>query len=254
MEAETRKRFQIIAGIIVVLICLRTAYIFYERYQGAKPQQKQETYSSNQDDYVMPPKVHPYDLNSARKELTGKTVWVRAGNQVPFYAFNAHTHEADLKHQKGLLPPLQKLQVKDVVLQRVPASLSAGQVAVVQKQILAVLEQPETKDTVAAPIGTAIGDDFNFNANDVFFFADPHELYKHWPADVWSAIDQHEAKSGMNEVQVGFALGTAGSIGSGDYGNRSIEYSNNGNPVKVTFENNKATSVQPERAASAPSR
>ncbi|HEX5435240.1 MAG TPA: hypothetical protein VFY05_13465 [Candidatus Angelobacter sp.] len=51
----------------------------------------------------------------------------------------------------------------------------------------------------------------------------------------------------MNELQAGFALGTSANVSSGDYGNRSIEYTNNGNPVKVTFENNRATSVEPEK-------
>jgi len=248
MEADAKKRFQVIVAILVAAICLRTAWIFYQRHQGNKPEQKQESYSSNMDDYVMPPKVHPYDVNSAKKELVGKTIWIRAGNQVPYYSFNPSTHEADLKKQAGLMPPLQPLQVKDVVLQRMPKSLGEGQVAVVQKQILLVYQSAGKQGTFAAPAGTVVGDDFNFDGNDAFFFADPHELYKHWPPDVWSAIDQHQAKPGMNETQVSFALGTAGSLGSGDYGNRSIEYSNNGNPVKVTFQNNKAVSVEPEPA------
>jgi hypothetical protein len=101
--------------------------------------------------------------------------------------------------------------------------------------------------TFAAPVGSAVGDNYNFTANEIFFFVDPHELYKHWPPDVWSAIDQHQAKPGMNEIQVSLALGTAGSVGVGDYGNRTNEYSNNGNPVKVTFEKNRAVSVDPEK-------
>ena len=86
------------------------------------------------DDYVLPPKIHPYDLKSAAKELVGKTVWVRAGNAIHYYPYSNATHTADLKHEKGLLPPLAKLQVKDIVLQKTPAgNLAEGQVAVVQK-------------------------------------------------------------------------------------------------------------------------
>jgi hypothetical protein len=127
-----------------------------------------------------------------------------------------------------------------------PASLKEGQVAVVQKQVLAVFDMPEEQGTFAAPIGTAVGEDFNFTANDVFFFADPHQLYKHWPPDIWKAIDEHQAKVGMNELQAGFALGTSANVSSGDYGNRTVEYTNNGSPVKVTFEKNRAVSVEPE--------
>jgi len=245
METENRKKFQIIFIILLALVVLRTAYIFYQRRQPL-PEQKKQTYSSNLDDYVTVPKVYPFDLKSAKKELDSKTVWVKAGNVVPYYRYNKASQTADVKRKEGLLPPLAKVQINDVILQRIPATVAEGQVAVVQKQFLAVLDMPGQKQPVAAPIGTSVGDDNNFTANDIFFFADPHELYKHWSPDIWSAIDQHQAKVGMNELQAGFALGTAGSVEAGDYGNRSVEYSNNGNPVKVTFEKNRAVSVEPE--------
>jgi hypothetical protein len=246
MDPDWRKRLQIILIIGIVLIVARTAYIFYERRQPL-PQPKQETYSSNLDDYVTPPKIFPYDLKSANKELDGKTVWVRAGNAVPYYRYSSGSHTAELKHSAGLLAPLKKLEIKDVVLQKMPASVKEGQVAVVQKEVLAVFDIPGEQGTFAAPIGTAVGDDFNFTANDVLFFADPHQLYKHWPPDMWKAIDEHQAKVGMNELQAGFALGTSANVSSGDYGNRTVEYTNNSNPVKVTFENNHAVSVEPEK-------
>ena len=82
--------------------------------------------------------------------------------------------------------------------------------------------------------------------NDLFFFADPHELYKHWPPETWQAIDNHQAKPGMNEIQVSMALGTS-ATGSGEYGNRTLEFTNNGHPVTVTFENNRAVSVTAEQ-------
>jgi len=50
----------------------------------------------------------------------------------------------------------------------------------------------------------------------MFFFEDPHQLYKHWPAETWSAIDQHQAKQGMSELQAAFALGANISSGEGD--------------------------------------
>lgn len=245
MEAESKKRFQYIIGILLVLLFVRLALIFYQRHESQKPVEKKITYSSNMDDYVIPPKIHPYDLKSAEKELVGKTVWVRAGNSIHYYPYSSASHAADLKHEKGLLPPLAKLQVKQVFLQRTPAgNLAEGQVAVVQKQILAAFQMANEPDTYAVPIGTATGDDFNFTANDLFFFTDPHELYKHWPPETWQAIDNHEAKPGMNEIQVSMALGTS-ATGSGEYGNRTLEFTNNDHPVTVTFEKNRAISVTP---------
>jgi len=114
---------------------------------------------------------------------------------------------------------------------------------VVQKQIMAVFEKAGEPGTFAASFGTNTGDDYAFNANDIFFFEDPHELYKHWPADIWSAVDQHQAKQGMSELQASFALGSNMSADGGDYGNRTIEFANAGKPVTVTFEKNKATTI-----------
>jgi hypothetical protein len=243
MEADQRKRFQVIVAILLALVVVRTAFLFYERHKPYHPPPKQQTYSTNLDDYVTVPKVHPYDLKSAQKELGGKVVWVRAGNQVPYYGYNSASRQAELRHQMGLLAPLLKLEIKNVISQRVPRELSEGQVAVVQYDVLAIFEIAGQQGTFAAPIGKNVGDDYTFTANDLFFFADPHELYKHWPAETWKAIEQHQAKPGMNELQVSFALGTAGTMGPGNYGDRTIEYSNNGNPVKVTYEHDKAVSA-----------
>jgi hypothetical protein len=249
MESSSfwRKRLQIALIIMVVLAVLRTAYVFHERSESSAPAEKRPSYSSNLDDYVTAPRIQPYDLKSAQRELAGKTVWVKAGNQVPYFSYDSTTHEADLKRKAGLLAPLEKLKIDDVIAQRGAASPQAGGVAVVQKQILAVFSRPGQPGHHAFAIGTNTGNDFSFTANDLLFLADPHELYKHWPPDVWQAIDQHEARKGMNELQVEFALGTSATASSGDYGNRTLEYTNNGKPVKVTFEKNKAVDVSAEK-------
>lgn len=243
MEADWRKKLQITIIALAVLAALRVAYIFYERREPSGPAKPQPAYSLNLDDYVTPPRIQPYDLSSARKELVGKTVWVKAGNQIPYYPCSAATHQVDFRHKTGLLPPLDKLQVEDVVSQRAPATFTPGRTAVVQKQVLAVVKRAGGPGPYAVAIGTSVGEDFTFNVNDLFFLADPHELYKHWPPDVWKSIDEHQAVQGMNELQVSFALGAAANAGPGDYGNRTVAYTNNGSPVEVTFEKNKAVKV-----------
>src|SRR5262249_46849764 len=154
------------------------------------PAKKEATYSTNQDDYVKINKIFPYSVESAKKELVGKAVWVKSGNQVPYYRYDAASHSVNFKQQAGLLPPLAKLQVKDVVLARKPAAaLKPGEVAVVHKEIMAAFDMAEEKGQYAASIGTNTGDDYTFTVNDLLFFDDPHEIYKHWPPEIWSAID-----------------------------------------------------------------
>ena len=239
-----KKKIQI--GVIVLLVAsgLRLAWVFYQRSQPAQvPRSQQVTYSSNQDDYVVPHKIYGYDLKSAKRELAGKTVWVSAGNSLYYYPYASGA--ASLQHKAGLLAPLEKLEIQDVVLQKTSGAPQVGQFVIVQQQVMAVFRKAGQPATYAVVIGTSVGGNFKIIANQEFFVDDPHELYKHWPSDVWNAIDHHEAKTGMSELQVGFALGTSATAGAGDYGNRVMEYTNAGKPVTVTFSGNKAMQVVP---------
>jgi hypothetical protein len=247
MDADLKKKIQISLLVFALIAVVRVGFIFYARRDtGAGPKKAETTYSSNMDDYVTPHKIFPYNVESAKKELVGKPMWVKTGNVLPYYSYDAHT--VNFKKQAGLLPPVAKLQVKDVVLARDATPPKVGEITVVQKKIMAVFDKVGEPGTYATAIGSNTSDDYVFTANDMFFFEDPHELYKHWPADTWAAIDQHQAKPGMSELQAAFALGANISAGEGDYGNRTIEFANAGKPVTVVFEKNKATSVTPGKA------
>jgi hypothetical protein len=248
MDADLKKRLSITALVFVVAVVAEVGYLMWSRRDTSVPKKQEPAYSSNPDDYVSPHKIVPYDLASAKKELVGKTVWVKSGNNVPYYRYNAAERSVNFSRQVALLPPLAKLQVKDVVLARKPVALKPGQVAVVKKEVMAVFEKAGEPGLYATSIGTNQGDDFDFFVNDLLFYEDPHELYKHWPPEIWNAIDQHKAIVGMSELQAGFALGTSGSADSDKYGDRTIEFNNAGNPVTVTFEKNKAVQVTPGKA------
>jgi len=245
MDADSKKRIQITVIVFLVIAAARVGFMIYERRDTGTPPKKEPTYSSNQDDYVTTHKIVPYNVESAKKEMVGKPAWVKSGNQVPYYPYDPATHSVNFKREAGLLPPVAKLQVEDVVLQRQPVALKPGEVAVVRKQIMAVFTKAGSPGHYAVSIGTNTSDDYSFNVNEVLFFDDPHELYKHWPADMWKAIDQHEAKEGMSELQASFALGAGGRSDSDKYGDRTIEFANAGKPVTVTFEKNKAVKVTP---------
>jgi len=247
MDNDLKKKLGFTFLLFVVAGGIEVGYLMWSRRDTGTPPKKQETtYSANQDDYVTPRKIVPYNVESAKKELVGKPVWVKTGNQIPYY--KAAGNSVNFGRQAGVLPPLAKLQVKDVTLQKQPVNLKEGQVAVVRKQIMLMFEKAGEPGLYAVSMGTNTGDDYDFTVNgatvnDLFFFDDPHELYKHWPADVWSAIDQHQVKEGMSELQASFAVGGAGKSDSDKPGDRTIEYANAGHPVTVTFEKNKAVKV-----------
>ena len=97
----------------------------------------------------------------------------------------------------------------------------------------------------SAPIGAEKGGDFKIYSDDAFFIEDPHDLYKHWPADVWQKIDAHEVQVGMSELQASFAIGMGVPEGSGDYGSRTLHYANGGKPLVIAFQNDKAVEIKP---------
>ena len=94
------------------------------------------------------------------------------------------------------------------------------------------------------PIGVEKDGDFKIYSDDIFFMEDPHELYKHWPVDVWKAIDEHRVQPGMNELQASFAIGAGIPEGSGEYGSRTLHYANGGKPMVISFENDKAVEIK----------
>jgi hypothetical protein len=182
------------------------------------------------DYYVVPKKLHPQDAKDAR-ELMRQPVWVREGYRYDYYKYGP---PVDLREKAGLLGPIERLQIKDIVMQTAPAGDG--------RQIMAVFEKDG--NPYAFPIGVDDHGTQHIYADDMLFVQDPHELYKHWPADVWKAIESHEVKPGMNELQASFALGVGIPEGTGESNPKTVNYPNEGHPVKVTFENGKATDVK----------
>jgi len=240
------KRIQIILLVFFILAGIRLFLIYRERHSPVPSTNAPPTSNLTPDDYVVPTQVHSTDFKSAKEDLTGKTVWVKAGNQVTYFPY-ARGH-LDFKHSAGVLPPLKKLKIANVIQATAPdakAEEVAPGVRVKSQQVLAVFTPDGESNTYAVPIGANRGGDYTLYINDMFFLDDPRQLYNHWPPAVWSAIDQHQAFKGMNELQTSFALGVGVPEGGGDFGNRTLKFDNNGHPVTVTFEHNRATQVVP---------
>ena len=235
LDPEFQKKLQIFMLAAIVLAGGRAAYVVYERHEAmkedAKP--KQET-AINSDYYVTPRKLHAYDLKSAQ-ELTEQPVWVKVGYQLTYYPYDPQRRKTDFGHEAGTLLPLQKLAIQDVVTDVSPKAPGT-------KQVMACFSL-ESK-SYAVPIGAEKGGDFKIYSDEALFLEDPHELYKHWPADVWQKIEAHQVQPGMSELQAGFAIGLGVPEGSGDYGSRTLHYPNGGNPMVITFENDKAVEIK----------
>ena len=239
MSEEAKKRIQIALALAVVVAGVRAGYILYERHEDYLAAQKQEQAKkagySNADYYVVPKKLYPFDLKSA-KQLTQQPVWAKEGYRYTYYPYDAGRKRTDFAHEAGLLLPIERLEIKDVVTD-MPAGAGS------RRQVMAVFQKEEK--SYAVPIGFETEGTYKIYSDEMLYVEDPHELYKHWPADVWQAVTQHEVKPGMNELQADFAVGMGVPDSGGSSEEKTVRYPNGGKPLVVIYHDGKAAEIKP---------
>jgi hypothetical protein len=206
---------------------------------GLAPQRAEERHLSDEE-MVQPRKLYIDDLKSAR-DLIGKPVWVQAGYEMDYYPYASH--RVDFAHKAGVLPSVQRLDIRDIVTGKLPVNMPT-RIPRGTAQAFAVFAMPGDPKEYATAIGTIQGTDSTYYCDNVFYYDDPHQMYKFWPADVWQAVDQHQPIAGMTELEVAMALGVMQRSDSSDYGNRTVEYDAGGKHWEVTFQSDKAAQVQ----------
>ena len=239
ISEEGKKRIQIALALAVVVAGARAGYILYERHEDFVAAQKKEQAKnagySNADYYVVPKRLYPFDVKSAR-QLTLQPVWVKEGYRYTYYPYDGARKRTDFAREAGLLLPIERLEIKDVVTDMPPGAGSLRQVM--------ALFQKEGK-SYAVPIGFENKGQYKIYSDEMFFVEDPHELYKHWPADIWQAVAQHEVKPGMNELQADFAVGMGTLDAGSSSAERTLRYSNGGKPLVVIYRGGKAVEIRP---------
>jgi hypothetical protein len=246
MTPELKRRIQFVLVIAIVVAGVRTAYLLYTRHapgEAAQSGARPTAPPLNADYYVTPKKLHAYDVKSAR-DLTKQPVWVKDGYRYTYFPYNGHT--VDFAHEAGLLLPLEKLELKDVVLIPAPDSardrLPGGAILRGQKQVMAIFDR--AGKSFAVPVGSELGGNYRIYADEMFYIQDPRELYKHWSADVWDAVNKHQVKPGMNELQADFAVGMGTPEPSNEADVKTVNYPNGGKPVRVTYRDGRAIDIQ----------
>jgi hypothetical protein len=223
------------------------AYIHHKNNEELPVAKSPYDQKIDDDDLVFIRKEHPVTLKDER-DLIGKTIWVSAAAQMDYYRYA--NHHADYAHPVGTLPGAEELLVKDVFEQKPPGGRAVLRISAGQRHVLLAFTLPKSSDPnalYAVPVGNYDSTGYNFLTDDIFFYDDPHTLYKHWGPVMWAHIDKHEPAMGMNENQAMLSLGQV-MVPHGDtMGNRSVTYDNNGHPITITFENGKAVRIQNEK-------
>jgi hypothetical protein len=234
MSPEAKQRIQIALALAIAVAAIRAGYILYDRHEenlAAEQQQAKNAGYSNADYYVIPKKLYPYDVASA-KQLTKQPVWVKEGYRYTYFPYNASSKRVDFGREAGLLLPIEQIEIKDVVTAVPPGG---------QRQVMGVF-QKEAK-TYAVPIGFESEGQYKIYSDEMFYIEDPRELYKHWSADVWQAIADHQVKPGMNELQAVFAVGM-GVPDAGSSSEKTVRYPNGGKPLVVIYRDGKAEEIK----------
>ena len=233
---KTRHVIQLILGVALVAAALRLGLIYYERHAPAPGPAAPQPTALDPDYYVVPKKLHAYDLKTARAGMAGHPAWVREGYKFTYYRYDPSRRQTEFAHPAGLLLPLEQLNVRDVVQTPPPA---AGELP----QIVAVFQKAGRE--FAVPIGIRQADDYTLYADDMLFFEDPHQLYRHWTPEVWQAVDRHRVLPGMNELQASFALGMGIPQPADTEAGKTVVYPNGGNQTTVVFRGGKAVEIKP---------
>jgi len=236
------KAVSLITLVVLIIFAVRVFFIWRERHEAMIAPPKAAEPQLTQDQMVLPRKMYIHDLDDA-KALAGKPVWIQAGYSLDYYPYA--DHHVDFAHKSGVLPGTLRLDIKNIVTEKVPSSL-ASRMPHGDKQAFAVFTVPSDPKQYATAIGFLQGSDWTFYCDDIFYYDDPHTVYSFWGPKVWEAIDAHHPIVGMNELQTAMALGVIQQSESSDIGNRAVIYQVGPQKWSVTFRNDKATTIRQE--------
>jgi hypothetical protein len=232
--------------LVLAVVGIRVGFLVHQRHVDETAVAPAAVESKvDPDDLVFLKHLRPDSMKDIQ-DLVGKTLWVSAGGQMDYYLYAGH--KASYAKSEGVLLGADPLLVKDAIEQVAPKS-ATFRIPGGDRQVLLVFTLPRSQkpETLyAVPVGYRQDGAYTFETDEIFFYDDPHTLYKHWGAETWAAVDAHKVIPGMSERQVELALGQVSKSDSQAYGNRTVTFDDQGHPVDVTFANNKATNIRPD--------
>jgi hypothetical protein len=229
--------------VLILAVGVRVGLIYRERHAPdtfAKPAAREVI---SDDDLVFLKKKRPDSMKDL-KELFGTTVWISAGGQLEYYPVVGHA--AQYNKSAGTLLGAEPIVIKSAIEQVAPKA-ATFRIPGGDKQVLLVFTKPGETKEYALPVGYRQDGQYTFMTDEIFFYDDPHQLYKHWGPEIWKAVDAHQVILGMNERQVELALGQVSKSTSNEYGNRMVVFANLGHPMAVTFVKNKVTAFRADQ-------
>lgn len=176
--------------------------------------------------------------------LAKTSVWMKNGYTISYFPYT-HDH-IDFAHPVGLIPPAQRLDIKKIIKSPVPAKVDDG-IGHGRQQVMAVFSLPGPgTEQYAAPLGVMDGPSEAYYCDVLYYYDDPHTIYDHWPKDLWAAIDAHQVKPGMSELQTRMAIGQKIQFTGDQEGDRTVTYTAPGKTWTIAYEKNHAKFIKAE--------
>jgi hypothetical protein len=213
--------------------------VWKHRQEPGVIRQSDAAQTLSKDDLVVMRAYFPQHFDDLQR-FEGATVWMKNGYTMPYYAYAGG--KVEFAKRMGLIPAAARLEVKKIVKATVPSTVDDG-IEHGSRQALAVFAMPGSSGLFATPVGFMQGNQEAYYTDLLFFYDDPHGIYGHWPKDVWAAIDAHQAKQGMSELETRMAIGQKMHPDGEKEGDRTVTYDQNGKTWTVTYVKNAATAI-----------
>lgn len=194
----------------------------------------------SKDDLVIMREFSPQHFEDTQR-IEGTTVWMKNGYTMSYFPYEGG--RVEFNKRVGVIPSAQRLDVKKIIKAAVPASVDDG-IEHGNRQAMAVFALPGGPKLFATPIGYMQGNEEAYYSDILFFYDDPHTIYDHWPKDVWAAIDAHQVKPGMSELETRMAIGQKAHPSGRTEGDRTVTYDQDGKHWTITYVGNKATVIR----------
>jgi hypothetical protein len=230
---------------VLISFAIAAGYLFYVFKQRQNPgvvPQSGATQPMKKDDLAVVRAFFPTYFDDLQR-LVGTRVWMKNGYTTPFYPYEAG--QVEFSKPVGLLPPVQPLDVKKMIKAAVPAKVDDS-IEHGSRQVFAVFELPGKPGTFATPVGAIQGSQEAYFTDNLFYYDDPHTIYDNWSKDMWAAIDAHQVKPGMSELQTRMSIGLKLHPDGETEGDRTVTYDANGKHWSITYVHNRATEIKSE--------
>ena len=237
------KNWQKVLIITLVTLTIGGIYllvVFEHRKNPGVIGQNTPQQTASPDDFAEVRMEFPTSFDDALK-LQNTSVWMKNGYTMPYYAYESG--RIVFSKRIGVIPTAQRLDIKKVIKAAPPAQVDDG-ISHGSRQVFAIFTMPDGANLYATVIGVIDASQQQYFSDVLFYYDDPHTIYDNWPKDVWAAIDAHQVKPGMSELQTRMAIGQKIQTDGSTEGNRTVTYDQAGKQWIVTYADNRAATIK----------